>query len=765
MCFTANTVRCSDCVTVCFQLNENVNLFQRRFVGEIRRCEELERTLSSLGQEVHRAGLRPRVDEEDDVSAPLPRDLLRIQEESQQLQQELDQVTKSRSSLVTRLSDLRQHRAVLTETQHLLDYCVCQTPDGKTKPLSHILSRSLSHSFHCHLFPYPLTPDEQEETLRDLEIRTHDLQMVRAGCAHTFTHTLSHILSLTLSHSHTLTHTYSHTVSHTHTLTLTHSHSLSLTLSQVLSQTEGYLAQVLERTVKVIHTWSLRVRKMKAIYLVLNQCNFDVTGKCLIAEVWCPVSQLHRLRHALEEGSRRSGSSVPSFYNEVQTLHTPPTLCRTNKFTAGFQGIVDAYGVGSYQEVNPAPYTIITFPFLFAVMFGDVGHGALMFFFALWMVLEENDPKVKSAENEIWQTCFGGRYLLLLMGLFSLYTGLVYNDCFSQSLAIFPSAWHVSRMLLVGNQLDPNISGVVQGVYPFGIDPIWHLAINKLSFLNSFKMKMSVILGVVHMTFGVTLGFFNYIHRKQFALIVLVLLPELVFLTSLFGYLLFLVVYKWLRYSAWDSDVAPSLLVNFIDMFFFMSPSSELYHGQAVVQKVLVVLALISIPVLLLGKPLLLYCQHRARTHRHRFLVSTHTHTRIATHTHTDTHFDFADVFMHQAIHTIEYCLGCISNTASYLRLWALSLAHAQLSDVLWSMVLRFGWAYGQFRGSVILFVVFAVFATLTVTILLVMEGLSAFLHALRLHWVEFQNKFYSGSGYKFLPFSFLLLEESKVKS
>jgi V-type H+-transporting ATPase subunit a len=93
-------------------------------------------------------------------------------------------------------------------------------------------------------------------------------------------------------------------------------------------------------------------------------------------------------------------------------------------------------------------------------------------------------------------------------------------------------------------------------------------------------------------------------------------------------------------------------------------------------------------------------------------------------------------------IETIEYALGTVSNTASYLRLWALSLAHGQLAKVFFDFTLRATLISGSY---VAMFVGYYIFFAITFSVLMCMDLMEAALRTLRLHWVEFNSKFFKG--------------------
>jgi V-type H+-transporting ATPase subunit a len=119
--------------------------------------------------------------------------------------------------------------------------------------------------------------------------------------------------------------------------------------------------------------------------------------------------------------------------------------------------------------------------------------------------------------------------------------------------------------------------------------------------------------------------------------------------------------------------------------------------------------------------------------------------------------FEFGEVLIHQVIETIEYVLGTISHTASYLRIWALSLAHQQLSAVFYkyTLLMAFSQASGNpIMSGVIIYLAFGAWIGVTIGVLLGMDVLECFLHTLRLHWVEFQSKFYRGDGHWFQAYN-----------
>ena len=112
--------------------------------------------------------------------------------------------------------------------------------------------------------------------------------------------------------------------------------------------------------------------------------------------------------------------------------------------------------------------------------------------------------------------------------------------------------------------------------------------------------------------------------------------------------------------------------------------------------------------------------------------------------------------------------LGSVSNTASYLRLWALSLAHSQLATVFLELILvQYGGGFESETavGSIFgLFIAFFAFFSITFGVLMCMDTMECFLHTLRLHWVEFQNKFYKGNGYKFSPYSITQVLKNEMR-
>jgi len=534
----------------------------------------------------------------------------------------------------------------------------------------------------------------------------------------------------------------------------------------------------------------LYAKKEKIIYTNLNKC--IMRENFVDGEVWVLEDKKDILISLLNSGvSKDETKALGTFIEVNEDVLMRPTYIPTNEFTYAFQEIVNTYGIPRYREINPAIFNIVFFPFLFGIMFGDIGHGIIVFLFAMYLIYYNNIINSKSGES-VFKLLTKFRYFLLLLSICSIYCGFLYNEFMSVPLSLHDSCY----------ETDPNNSRLAikkNGCnYPFGMDPKWFVADNELTFFNSFKMKFSVIIGVFHMLLGILLKGFNDNYYKDYNGIIFEFIPQFIFMTILFGYMVVMIFIKWSTYF-YDTSKAPSIITHLINIAIKGGSVENMplwgnqingtgRYQQENFHSIILAVLVILIPIMIFPKPFLDYRKYK-RKKDERLLQEVHinnenfeknldddigsggslneVHLSQEYAKEYETDKSFMDFFINQIIYSIEFILGTVSNTASYLRLWALSLAHAQLSKVFFEKTLKQNISDGDYYfglGFVLMLVGYFVLANMTLFVLIGMDFMECFLHTLRLHWVEFQNKFFHADGYIFEPYSFKRIIESNIE-
>ena len=246
---------------------------------------------------------------------------------------------------------------------------------------------------------------------------------------------------------------------------------------QALVEPVQYLKEVSSRETEEIkgnskiEDWRLFCLQEKSIYATLNCCHDDMT---LRVDCWYPDIEEDNIKRILDQGNRdisKQGGMQAALvkYDNTTSGKHPPTYIQVNDFTEPWQDVINTYGIPNYGSANPAAITTVTFPFIFGMMYGDVGHGCLLTCIGAALCMFSGNLKYGPGAQ-----LFKARFLVLQLGLFATFAGFMYNDFFGMtSLQLFKSRF----VDIAGDGaftpiegFDTENTGDGFGPYPFGVD-------------------------------------------------------------------------------------------------------------------------------------------------------------------------------------------------------------------------------------------------------------------------------------------------------
>jgi V/A-type H+-transporting ATPase subunit I len=204
---------------------------------------------------------------------------------------------------------------------------------------------------------------------------------------------------------------------------------------------------------------------LKSVYSVLE--NFEETHYTYIFEAWVPRKYQDIVIASIEEASN-GGCSV--YFSAPEFGETPPTMLSNPAMMKPFEKLVKSYGLPSYYEIDPTWILFATFPLIFGIMYGDVGHGIALFLLSFGLLLSGKMFKSVAGFKEYAP-------ILLSCSIFSIFFGFLYGEVFGLKIT------------------------------PLWLDPSKNI---------EYFLILSVWTGVLHLVFGLILNAINLWKNKKY---------------------------------------------------------------------------------------------------------------------------------------------------------------------------------------------------------------------------------------------------------
>ncbi|MBI4651454.1 hypothetical protein HY745_09275 [Candidatus Desantisbacteria bacterium] len=211
---------------------------------------------------------------------------------------------------------------------------------------------------------------------------------------------------------------------------------------------------------------------------------FGTTGYTFVITGWMPDKEIDRCKQAL----------IDEFFGKValikldvshHEMEKAPVALSNPPWAKPFEFFYSFVKLPRYGGVDPTPFMAIFFPIIFGMMVGDIGYGLIILGIALLL-------KAKSKGDDIFEVFSG---VLKLASIGAIIWGFLYLEAFGDGLEIVLKKMHIH----------------IPETHIFGIIPF---PLNRLEFM-SHLLVMAVVMGMVHVGFGLVFGMINGLREHQ----------------------------------------------------------------------------------------------------------------------------------------------------------------------------------------------------------------------------------------------------------